>query len=148
MLAAADKKTSGTGLPVPRFISIASKTANMRTGPGKRYPVIWVYKRPGVPVMVVDEFEHWRKVLDVEGTEGWFHKSLLSGRRTAIVTGSTRGLHRDGDDKSPVVFRAEKGVIGRLNACIGSWCQMEVGDLAGWISRGHIYGALPGENFD
>ena len=65
-----------------------------------------------------------------------------------MVTGATRSFHLTGDEKSPVVFRAEAGVVGRLNACIGSWCHMEVQDQSGWIKRGHIFGALPDEDFE
>ena len=147
--AAAERKASaGSGLPIPRFISIASETANMRTGPGKRYPVTWVYKRRGVPLLVTDEFDHWRKVLDIDGTEGWLHKSLLSGKRTAVVTGETRTFHLTGDSDAPVVYRAESGVIGALNACIGGWCRVEIQDQSGWIKRRHIFGALPDEDFE
>ena len=76
--AAESKVVSGSGLPIPRFISISKKNANLRVGPGKRYPVDWIYRRRGVPVLVTAEFEHWRKILDADGAEGWLHKSLLS----------------------------------------------------------------------
>ena len=102
----------------------------------------------GLPVLVTSEFDHWRKVLDVEGTEGWLHKSLLSGKRTAVVTGGTRTFYLTGDVDSPIVFRAEAGVIGALDACIGGWCRMEIEDQTGWVPRGHIYGALPDEDFE
>lgn len=146
--AAEGKAPVGSGLPIPRFISISSKTANMRTGPGKRYPVTWVYKRRGVPLLVTAEFDHWRKVLDMDGTEGWLHKSLLSGKRTAVVTGDTRDFHLTGDSDAPVVYRAESGVIGVLTACIGGWCRVEIQDQTGWVKRRHIYGALPAEDFE
>jgi SH3-like domain-containing protein len=146
--AASGKAASASGLPIPRFISISSKTANLRTGPGKRYPVTWVYQRRGVPVLVTAEFDHWRKVLDADGAEGWLHKSLLSGKRTAVVSGGTRDFHLTGDTDSPIVYRAEAGVIGALDACIGGWCRMEIHDQTGWIKRRHIYGALPDEDFE
>ena len=38
-----------TGLPLPRFVSLRSDEVNMRTGPGRRYPVEWVYRRQGQP---------------------------------------------------------------------------------------------------
>ena len=46
----------------------------------------WVYTRSGLPVEITAEFENWRRVRDSEGAEGWVYHSLLSGRRTAVVT--------------------------------------------------------------
>jgi SH3-like domain-containing protein len=142
------KVTSGSELPIPRFISISKRNANLRVGPGKRYPVDWIYRRRGVPVLVTAEFQHWRKVLDVDGTEGWLHKTLLSGRRTAVVTDDFVNFHMAGNMEAPIIFRAEAGVMGALEACIGGWCRMEIRDRAGWIERHRIFGALPSEEFD
>ena len=146
--AAERKAVSGSGLPIPRFISISKKNANLRIGPGKRYPVDWIYRRRGVPVLVTAEFEHWRKVVDADGAEGWLHKTLLSGRRTAIVTVEVVNFHLAGNTKAPIVFRAESGVIGALETCVDHWCKMKVRERSGWIERHRIFGVLPGEEFD
>ncbi|MEC8121070.1 MAG: hypothetical protein VX113_03985, partial [Pseudomonadota bacterium] len=31
----------GSGLPVPRFVTLKSDEVNMRAGPGTEYPVLW-----------------------------------------------------------------------------------------------------------
>jgi SH3-like domain-containing protein len=111
--AAEGKAISDSGLPIPRFISISKKNANLRIGPGTRYPVDWIYRRRGVPVLVTAEFEHWRKVVDADGAEGWLHKSLLSGRRTAVVTNEIVNFHLAGNTNAPIIFRAEAGVMVR-----------------------------------
>ncbi len=41
-----------TGMPVPRFASLKSDEVNMRSGPGQRYPIVWVYKRKAMPVEI------------------------------------------------------------------------------------------------
>ena len=45
----------------------------------------WIYKRKGLPVKVIAEFDVWRKVEDHEGVTGWIHGQLVSARRTALV---------------------------------------------------------------
>ncbi len=75
-----------TGLPLPRYVSLRAEEVNMRTGPGVRYPVDWVYKRRNLPVEIIAEFGTWRKIRDVEGAQGWIHQSMLSNRRTFSVT--------------------------------------------------------------
>src|SRR6266404_7272510 len=58
----------GSGLPLPRFASLRSDEVNVRTGPGTRYPVDWVFKRKGMPVEIVAEYENWRKIRSEEHT--------------------------------------------------------------------------------
>ncbi len=60
----------GSGLPVPRFVSLKSDRVNLRNGPGTDYPTGWVYRRAGLPLEVVKEFEGWRQVRDAEGVNG------------------------------------------------------------------------------
>ncbi len=137
-----------SGLPIPRFVSLAADKVNFRTGPGVRHPVAWVFERKGLPVLVTAEFDYWRKVRDQDGAEGWVHKSLLSGRRTALVVGQERPLRSEPRAESAVVLRAEAGVVGRLLACADSWCKLEIAETTGWLPRQHIFGALAGERFD
>lgn len=146
-LPAEPPKGSSTGLPLPRFAALRSDDVNFRTGPGTRYPIEWVYKRRDLPVEIEREFEVWRLVQDQEGTKGWVHQATLTGRRTAIVTGSERVLRQAADDAAGPVAKLQAGVILRLRSCdAGSeWCQAQSGDYRGWIKRSEIWGTLPGE---
>ena len=82
---AAAQQRKGSGLPIPRFASLRSDEVNVRTGPGPRYPIEWVFKRKAMPVEIVAEFENWRKIRDWQGASGWVHQSLLSGKRSFII---------------------------------------------------------------
>jgi len=145
--AAKPKHPGASGLPTPRFVSLASKKVNMRAGPGVRYPIAWVYKRQGTPFMVMAEHEYWRKVRDINGTEGWMHRSLLSGRRTAVLRAGITELRRAPEATAPIIMRAEAGVIGKLLVCQKSWCQMDLNDTKAWLPRTVIFGVLPNEQF-
>ena len=57
-------------LDVPRFVSLRNSEVNLRTGPGNRYPIMWVYQEKGYPVEVIDEYELWRQIREVDGTTG------------------------------------------------------------------------------
>src|SRR5262249_55972336 len=92
---------TASGLPVPRYVSLKSDHVNVRAGPTKDNDVAWVYTRPGLPVEITAEFENWRRVRDSEGAEGWVYHSLLSGRRTAVVTMKNK------DDLAPLYDRAD-----------------------------------------
>jgi SH3-like domain-containing protein len=134
-----------SGLPLPRFVTLKSDQVNLRAGPGDRYPIEWVLTRKDMPVEIVAEFEHWRKVRDVEGTEGWVHQRMLAGRRSVLVKGEVRPLLRRPEAGAEVVARAEPGVIARLQECKGSWCRVEAQSVTGWVRRSDVWGVYPDE---
>lgn len=137
----------GTGLPLPRFVSLRADTVNMRTGPGVQYPVGWVFQRRELPVEVIAEYRTWRKVRDWQGAEGWMHSSMLGGARTIIVTGTIATLRADAANNARPVARAEPGAIGRLKGCPEglAWCRVEIGGRDGWLERTAFWGVYAGE---
>ena len=96
---------NSTGRPLPRFVSLRATVVNLRTGPGVRYPVDWVYESKYLPIEVIAEFENWRKVRDVQGTQGWIHQSMLSSRRTFIIISNMQTLRKKGQTKSLAVAK-------------------------------------------
>ncbi len=145
---------SGSGLPVPRFVSLKSDRVNLRNGPGVDYPTGWVYRRAGLPVEVVKEFEGWRQVRDAEGASGWVLQSLLSSRRTGLVlpwerkTGSAPPIVpvRSSDSESAnVVANVEAGVIADLHSCDGRWCRVTVDQYSGYVEQKKLWGVYEGE---
>ncbi len=147
--AGAQRQSIGpSGLPLPRFVSLRAAKVNLRTGPGVRYPIEWVYTRRGLPLEIIDEFESWRRVRDWEGSLGWIHQSMLSGRRSALVLGKRRLMRRAPEDRAAAVARVEAGVVGRLRRCLSGWCRVEIKGFEGWLRRSEIYGAYPGEEVE
>jgi SH3-like domain-containing protein len=133
----------------PYWASIASGEAMMRTGPGRNYPGIWLYKRRDLPIKVIQVYPNWRKIEDPDGEQGWMLVTLLSDRRTGIVKpGEPRNIHTKPEANAPVRYLAEQGVVGRLRKCNGSWCQFQIGTRKGWIAQGDIWGVSERESFD
>lgn len=124
----------------PRFVSLRADEVNLRTGPGVRYPVDWVYRRRHLPVEVVAQFENWRKIRDWQGTEGWVHQSMLTTARNVLVTGEVRALYRKPAEDSVILARIEPGVIGTMRKCEVQWCRIEIAGLAGWLKRTDFWG--------
>ena len=133
----------------PYWASIASGEAMMRTGPGKNYPGIWLYKRRDLPIRVVQVYPNWRKIEDPDGQQGWMLVTLLSDRRTAIVKpGAPRDIRTKPAANAPVRYRAEHGVVGRIEQCDGRWCHIQVGGREGYIAQGDLWGLSEAETFD
>jgi SH3-like domain-containing protein len=140
-LAVGGESGSDTGLPIPRFVSLRADTVNMRAGPGLRYPIEWVFKRQGLPVAVLEEFHAWRKVRTADGTQGWVHAAMLTGKRTARVVGrSMRALLAEPSDTAATVALVEPGAIGNLDDCNGAYCRVDLGAHSGWLKRSDIFG--------
>lgn len=137
-----------TGRPLPRFVSIKADKANVRRGPARSHRIDWVYQKSGLPVEIIAEYGHWRRVRDHDGLGGWIHHALLSGARYVIVDQSMISLHARPDAGSTVVARAESGVVARLSECEGAWCRITAGDYKGWVARSGIWGVYPGEEID
>ncbi len=119
----------------------------MRSGPGPRYPIDWVYKRRDLPVEIEREFDIWRLVRDHDGVRGWVNTQTLSPRRTAVVASAESVLRKDAADTSPAVARLKPGVILRLRSCeaTSDWCQASVQDYRGWMKRSDLWGTYSGE---
>lgn len=150
-----------TKLPLPRYASLKTDRVNLREGPSKDHRTLWVFQRAGLPIEIVAEFETWRRIRDSEGTEGWVLHSLLSGRRTSIVTAGKTGdkaaavpLRAKADDASAEEARLQAGVIGSVKSCTGSWCRVVValpqkgGDVDGYIRQDRLWGVYPNERVE
>lgn len=137
-----------SGLPIPRFASLNQDETNLRVGPGKGYPIRWVYHRKDLPVEIIGEYGHWRNIRDHEGTEGWVNKSLLGGKRTAFLRGETRPMRLAPDANSAVVVNVGALVPGTLKNCTKQWCHMIVGKYEGWLPREHLWGIYDDEEIN
>lgn len=132
-------------LPLPRFASLRSNKVNSHVGPGNNYPIEWTYVRQGLPVEITAEFDTWRQIRDSQGTQVWVHKSLLSGRRNAVIQEKRRKLLKAPEKDAPVVAYVEPGVIGKLIECKKNWCYIQAKGYGGWLSRKFIWGVYPHE---
>ena len=135
----------GSGLPIPRFASLRSDEVNVRTGPGTRYPVDWVFKRKGMPVEIVAEYENWRKIRDWQGASGWVHQSLLTGKRSFIIPTRPAAVHKTPAAAAEVVAKLEPEVMGEIRSCSGEWCRIRVSGVSGWLERTELWGVYKSE---
>jgi SH3-like domain-containing protein len=146
-----------SGLPLPRYVSLKSDRVNLRQGPGTDYPTAWVYRRAGLPLEVIEEYEAWRKVRDSEGTTGWILSSLLSGRRTALVlpwelkADTPRPqvpLRRSNSTSARAVAMIEAGVIADIQSCDGQWCYVVIDAFRGYLEQGKLWGVYSRETLE
>jgi SH3-like domain-containing protein len=150
--ARADQLGPVSGLPLPRYVSLKSDRVNLREGPSKDHRTTWVFLRAGLPVEITAEFDIWRKVRDSEGAEGWVLHSLLSGRRTALVTPWKKGvdatLRAEPNAQSASVAILQPNVIANVRSCDGAWCRVFGEGFKGFIQQSDLWGVYPNEKIE
>lgn len=140
-------------LEQPRFHSLKSDRVNVRRGPGLQYPVAWVFRRVGMPVEVIREFDNWWQIRDSEGAQGWVYKGLLARRRTALLTPWTQSdqeapavaMRSLSKANSSVVAFAEAGTIANVRECDGRWCRIIIEPFEGWVEQKLLWGVYERE---
>ena len=141
----AEQRGPVTNLPLPRYVSLKGNEGNARRGPSLSHRIDWVFRHAGMPLRVVAEFGHWRRVEDKDGAGGWIHYAVLSGVRTALVTQDMLELRGRPHVDADIVARAEAGAILRLNECEPEWCRVSGGGQRGWVPKSTIWGVDAGE---
>lgn len=158
MPAAHAQAESVSGLKLPRFVTTRSNPINVRVGPGTKYDIAWNYTVSGVPVEIIQEFDTWRKIRDVDGEEGWVHQSLLVGTRagyaTPLAANGEVQMFSSPSTESGVRARLSPGVRVNISECDGDWCSVSAGQpgerasFSGYVRQEEIWGVYPDEVFD
>jgi SH3-like domain-containing protein len=135
-----------SGLPVPRWVSVKAGRVNVRRGPSLDQDIMWIYVRPGMPLEVIEEYDTWRKVRDLDGAEGWVKSAMLDGRRSGVIKGDVNALIlSEPRHDSSVVAYAEPGVYVRIESCTGAWCEITARGYDGYVTRDRLAGVYPHE---
>lgn len=136
-----------TNLPLPRFVTLKGEKTYMRLGPGKDYGLLWIYQKKGLPVEIIEEYEQWRRVRDLDGSEGWIHQSVLSGRRMVITLEGTHNLYENPNTDSDIVAMIEGNTIISPEECNKYYCFVNHSEFSGWIEKSVLYGVYDEEIF-
>jgi SH3-like domain-containing protein len=127
---------------VPYWASIRAEMLNLRAGPGRDFPIRWVYHRAGLPLKVVRVHEGWRLVRDPAGDEGWVTANLLSKDRAVLVTGKgLAAIRAEASDAAKLNWNAEPGVVAKLDDCEAGWCRVDIGGRRGFMRADRLWGA-------
>lgn len=134
-----------TNLPIPRFASLRAERVNLRVGPGTEYPIDWVIIRPNLPVQIVAEYETWRQIKDSEGTMGWVHQSMLSGKRHVIIRQDLCKLMSSCERNARPLAKLKAGLVCKMKKCKSGYCQIQTGSYKGWVPIEATWGVDPAD---
>ncbi|MBQ4471914.1 MAG: hypothetical protein II942_01535 [Alphaproteobacteria bacterium] len=131
------------------FQSLKSDQVNLRAGPAERFPIKWVYQERNYPVEVIDSFEMWRQIREVDGTLGWVHQKMLKPTRYVLIQSEDKLLSTP-TVSGKVIAYVQPGVVGKVHSCpAGDYCRLQFvyqdKQIEGWFPRRFVWGLYDGE---
>ncbi len=116
-------------------LTISVPLANVRSGPGTDYKVLWKLEKYH-PVQVLKTEGAWYYFQDYEGDKAWIHKSVVANE-PAVIAGKGKCNVRSGPGtEHPIVFTVEKGVPFKVLEKKGDWIHIRHSDGdEGWIHK-------------
>ncbi len=124
------------------FASLRSSETNVRSGPGRLYPIKFTYKIKNIPILITDEYDNWNEIKDYEGQTGWINKSLITKKRSLMIrtSKSFAKMYKSNNNKSKVIYKLENNVIGDYIECVKNWCKIEIEGKKGWVEKNDLFG--------
>lgn len=114
-------------------VTVKVSIANMRSGPGTNYDVLWQVEKYH-PFLVVEKKGNWVKIKDFEGDMAWIHSSLLAEVEAVITKKSKCNVRARPTTESSILFTVERGVPFKVIKREESWIYIEHADgEKGWI---------------
>tara|TARA_Y100001958_G_C20948078_1_gene351778 strand:+ start:260 stop:703 length:444 start_codon:yes stop_codon:yes gene_type:complete len=124
------------------FLTLRNDKVNLRQGPSFEYPIKLFYKKKFLPVLVKENYENFRKIIDHENNSGWIHVSQLSKKKAAITTKDSLLIFNKPSIYSKPSAILKKGRLCKIKKCKNEWCKVEVEKFKGWVKRDGLWGLL------
>jgi SH3-like domain-containing protein len=122
-----------TGTAFAERLAVAVPKANIRSGPGNQYDVIWNCEKY-YPIQVLKKEGDWYRFKDFESDEGWIHNSIVDNTRAVITKNEKCNIRSGPGTQFDILFTVEKGVPFKVIEKKGQWLQIQHADGdEGWI---------------
>ena len=127
------------GTALAERLTVAADIANIRSGPGKNYEILWKVEKYH-PLLVLKKEGQWYQFRDFEGDMGWIHASLLAGTPTVITKSEKCNIRSGPGTQFKVFFAVEQGIPFRVLDRKGKWIQIQHADGdQGWIHESLVW---------
>ena len=120
-------------------LTVAVPTANIRSGPGTTYEIIWKVEKYH-PLQIIKKKGAWYNFKDYEGDPGWIHKKLVDNSRCVITNKKNCNIRSGPGTKHNITFTSEKGVPFKIIKKKGNWINIQHSDGdKGWIHNSLVW---------
>ena len=123
----------------PKYASLKKDKVYLRWNASFNAPIRYIYQKKNLPILIIDKFDVWRKVRDIDGIEGWIHISMISNKKSFINT-KEQNLLKYKDNPKIINAIIKKNVVGRIINCEEKFCKVKVKPYKGWIEKKYLWG--------
>ena len=124
------------------FLTLKKNEVNLRQGPSFEYPIILIYKKKYLPVIILDKSGPWRNIKDFENNTGWIHVVLLSKKKSAINIKNNSIIYKKPTIYSKPIVKLEVGRLVLIKKCKTRWCKITSGGYSGWVFKDSLWGKI------
>ncbi len=121
------------------FLSLKKDKVYVRYGPGKDYPIKYIYKKKFLPIKVIDKKDNFRRIIDHKKNSGWIHRIMLRKLNSLIILEDKIVFKKNSKFSKPII-KLEKGRLLIIKKCEVNWCRIETGNYSGWIETKNVWG--------
>ena len=121
------------------FLSLKKEKVYVRYGPGKNYPIKYIYRKKFLPIKVIDQKDNFRRIIDHKQNSGWIHRIMLRKLNSLIILEEKIVFKKNSKFSKPLV-KLEKGRLVIIKKCLPNWCRIETGNYLGWIETKNVWG--------
>lgn len=120
-------------------LSVASSIANIRSGPGTGYDILWKVAKYH-PILVLKKSGNWYHFQDFEGDKGWLHKSLVRNIPSVITNKEKCNVRSGPGTKFKILFNIMEGIPFKILKRKGNWIHVQHADGdKGWIHKSLVW---------
>ena len=121
------------------FLSLKKDKVYVRYGPGKDYPIKYIYRKKFLPIKVIDKKDNFRRIIDHKKNSGWIHRIMLRKLNSLIVLEEKIVFSKNTKFSKPLA-KLEKGRLVIIKECKLNWCRIQTGNYIGWIDKKNVWG--------
>ena len=121
------------------FLSLKKDKVYVRYGPGKNYPIKYIYKKKFLTIKVIDKKDNFKRIIDHKKNSGWIHQIMLRKLNSLIVL-EEKIIFKKSSKFSKPLAKLEKGRMVIIKKCKINWCRIQAGYYIGWINTKNVWG--------
>ena len=134
---------NGSGLQIPRMVSLKQSRVFMRSGPGPNYPIKFEFRKKKYPMKIIAEYYNWRQVITYDNIKGWIATHLLSSVKTGLIL-KTTFLKISPSNQSLSKAKLLPQLLIEIKKCNTEWCKVIIvknDKFDGWVEKKFIWGS-------
>ena len=123
----------------PKYASLKKDRVYLRWNASFDAPIKFIYQKKNLPILIIDKYDVWKKVRDIEGVEGWIHTSMISNKKT-FINNKEQNLLKYKDNSNIVKAIVKRGVVGKILSCDEIFCKVKIKTYKGWVKKKYLWG--------